>query len=351
MIVTVILFVLIFGLIVISHELGHFLLAKKNGIRVVEFAVGMGPTLFHFQKGETKYSLKALPIGGACIFDGEDGVSAQDGVVDERSFMSASVGARISSVVAGPLFNFILAFVLALFVVAFTGSDRAVVQTVAPGSAAEAAGIQSGDRITRINKERIHVGRQVILISMLNKGEELEVEYVRNGEKNSTRVTPVYSEEDGRYYMGFVGVSEYFKCNALEVFQYSFYELEYWVRTTFKSLGMLFTGQVTKDDVAGPVGIAQLVGDTYEEVKPYGIGSVIFSMMNIAILLSVNLGILNLLPIPALDGGRLVFLLIELIRGKPVSPEKEGMVHLAGMVALMLLMVFVLFNDISRLFS
>lgn len=351
MIVTVILFVLIFGLIVISHELGHFLLAKKNGIRVVEFAVGMGPTLFHFQKGETKYSLKVLPIGGACIFDGEDGVSAQDGVVDERSFMSASVGARISSVVAGPLFNFILAFVLALFVVAFTGSDRAVVQTVAPGSAAEAAGIQSGDRITRINKERIHVGRQVILISMLNKGEELEVEYVRNGEKNSTRVTPVYSEEDGRYYMGFVGVSEYFKCNALEVFQYSFYELEYWVRTTFKSLGMLFTGQVTKDDVAGPVGIAQLVGDTYEEVKPYGIGSVIFSMMNIAILLSVNLGILNLLPIPALDGGRLVFLLIELIRGKPVSPEKEGMVHLAGMVALMLLMVFVLFNDISRLFS
>lgn len=351
MIVTVILFVLIFGLIVISHELGHFLLAKKNGIRVVEFAVGMGPTLFHFQKGETKYSLKALPIGGACIFDGEDGVSAQDGVVDERSFMSASVGARISSVVAGPLFNFILAFVLALFVVAFTGSDRAVVQMVAPGSAAEAAGIQSGDRITRINKERIHVGRQVILISMLNKGEELEVEYVRNGEKNSTRVTPVYSEEDGRYYMGFVGVSEYFKCNALEVFQYSFYELEYWVRTTFKSLGMLFTGQVTKDDVAGPVGIAQLVGDTYEEVKPYGIGSVIFSMMNIAILLSVNLGILNLLPIPALDGGRLVFLLIELIRGKPVSPEKEGMVHLAGMVALMLLMVFVLFNDISRLFS
>lgn len=351
MIVTIILFVLIFGLIVISHELGHFLLAKKNGIRVVEFAVGMGPTLFHFQKGETKYSLKALPIGGACIFDGEDGVSAQDGVVDERSFMSASVGARISSVVAGPLFNFILAFVLALFVVAFTGSDRAVVQTVAPGSAAEAAGIQSGDQITRINKERIHVGRQVILISMLNKGEELEVEYVRNGEKNSTRVTPVYSEEDGRYYMGFIGVSEYFKCNALEVFQYSFYELEYWVRTTFKSLGMLFTGQVTKDDVAGPVGIAQLVGDTYEEVKPYGIGSVIFSMMNIAILLSVNLGILNLLPIPALDGGRLVFLLIELIRGKPVSPEKEGMVHLAGMVALMLLMVFVLFNDISRLFS
>lgn len=114
---------------------------------------------------------------------------------------------------------------------------------------------------------------------------------------------------------------------------------------------MLFTGQVTKDDMAGPVGIAQIVGETYEEVKPYGISSVVFSMMNIAILLSVNLGILNLLPFPALDGGRLVFLLIEAIRGKPVPPEKEGIVHLAGMAALMILMVFVLFNDISRLFS
>lgn len=351
MIVTIIFFVLIFGLIVISHELGHFLLAKRNGIRVVEFAVGMGPTLFHFQKGETKYSLKLLPIGGACIFDGEDGVATEAGEGDEGSFMSASVGARISSVAAGPIFNFILAFVLALIVVAFTGSDRPVIQNVAQNSAAEAAGLQSGDIITRINREKIHVGRQVILISMLNDGEKLEVEYVRDGQKYRTTVNPTYSEEDGRYYMGVVGVSEYFKCNALEVFTYSYYELEYWVRATFKSLGMLFSGQVTSDDVAGPVGIAQLVGDTYEEVKPYGISSVIFSMMNIAILLSVNLGILNLLPIPALDGGRLVFLFIELIRGKPVSPEKEGMVHLAGMVALMLLMVFVLFNDISRLIS
>lgn len=351
MIVSIISFILIFGLIVISHELGHFLLAKKNGIRVLEFAVGMGPTMFHFQKGETKYSLKLLPIGGACIFDGEDGITAQDGTVDEGSFMSASVWARISSVVAGPIFNFILAFVLALIVVAFTGSDRPVVQNITPGSAAEAAGMQSGDLITKIGKERIHVGRQVILISALNKGEELPIEFMRDGESHSVTVTPVYDETDGRYYIGFAGVSEVFKCNAVEVFQYAYYEMEYWVRATFKSLGMLFTGQVTKDDVAGPVGIAQLVGDTYEDMKPYGMSSVIFSMMNIAILLSVNLGILNLLPIPALDGGRLVFLLIEAIRGKPVAPEKEGMVHLAGMVVLMLLMVFVLFNDISRLIS
>ncbi len=351
MIVTIIFFILIFGLIVISHEFGHFLLAKKNGIRVVEFAVGMGPTLFRFQKGETVYSLKALPLGGACMFDGEDGLSTKEGETDEGSFLSASVGARISAVVAGPVFNFLLAFILALIVVAFTGSDRPVIQNVVAGSAAEEAGLQSGDRITKINGERIHLGRQVSLISALNKGEELEIYFVRGGESQRVTITPRYDETEGRYYIGLMGVSEYFKCNALEVFQYSFYELEYWVGTTFKSLGMIFTGQVTKDDVAGPVGIAQMVGDTYEQVKPYGISSVIFSMMNIAILLSVNLGILNLLPIPALDGGRLVFLIIEAVRGKPIPPEKEGMVHLAGMAALMILMVFILFNDISRLFS
>ncbi len=351
MAVSIILFVLIFGLVVISHEFGHFLLAKKNGIRVVEFAVGMGPTLFHFKKGETVYSLKILPIGGACMFDGEDGVGAKDGKPDEGSFLAASVWARISAVVAGPLFNLILAYVFSLIVVAFTGSNRPVIQSVMPGGAAETAGLESGDRITKINGERIHLGQQVTLLSWLNKGEDLTVEFVRDGEKGSVVVSPVYDSEAGRYYMGFMGVSEYFRCNALEVFQYGFYELEYWVGSTFKSLGMLFTGQVTREDVAGPVGIAQLVGETYQTEKEYGIGYVILSMMNITILLSVNLGILNLLPVPALDGGRLVFLLIEAVRGKPVSPEKEGMVHLAGMAVLMLLMVFVLFNDISRLFS
>ena len=175
MIVTIIFFILIFGLIVISHEFGHFLLAKKNGIRVVEFAVGMGPTLFRFQKGETVYSLKALPLGGACMFDGEDGLSTKEGETDEGSFLSASVGARISAVVAGPVFNFLLAFILALIVVAFTGSDRPVIQNVVAGSAAEEAGLQSDDRITKINGERIHLGRQVSLISALNKGEELEM--------------------------------------------------------------------------------------------------------------------------------------------------------------------------------
>ncbi len=348
---TVILFLLIFGVVVISHEFGHFLIGKRNGIRVVEFAIGMGPTLFSFTKGETKYSLKLLPIGGACMFDGEDGVAAEDGVQDEHSFLSANVWARIATVSAGPLFNFLLAFVFSLIIVAFTGTDRPIVQQFMEDSAAEEAGLQVGDEIVNINGERIHLYREVSLISALNKGQTMDIVVKRNGEKQEITLVPKYSEEDGRYYIGLVGAGEYMKCNPVQVFQYGWYEVKYWVKATYKSLLMLLQGQATKDDVSGPIGIAQFVGDTYEEVKPYGISSVIFTMMNIVILLSVNLGIMNLLPLPALDGGRLVFMFIEVIRGKPVSPGKEGMVHFAGLVVFMILMVFIMYNDIARIFQ
>lgn len=342
-VITILLFLLIFGFIVISHELGHFLLAKKNGIRVVEFAIGMGPNLFSYTKGDTKYSLKALPIGGACIFDGEDG-NAENG-----SFQSASVWARISAVVAGPLFNLILALFLSLIVVAYRGVDLPVIQEVTENSAAEEAGLQAGDKVTKINNSKIRFYSQINFMSQINKGEALQIEFERDGVKNEVNLTPRFSETDNRYYIGLYGQGEWIKCNPIQLFQYGYYEMEDVVRMTFMSLGMLVRGEVKKDDLAGPVGMAQIVGETYQQAAPYGAGSVALSMMNIAILLSVNLGILNLLPFPALDGGRLVFLLLEAVRGKPVAPEKEGMVHLAGMVALMLLMVFVLFNDIQRL--
>lgn len=285
------------------------------------------------------------------MFDGEDGVAAEDGVQDEHSFLSANVWARIATVFAGPLFNFLLAFVFSLIIVAFTGTDRPIVQQFMEDSAAEEAGLQVGDEIVNINGERIHLYREVSLISALNKGQTMDIVVKRNGEKQEITLVPKYSEEDGRYYIGLVGAGEYMKCNPVQVFQYGWYEVKYWVKATYKSLLMLLQGQATKDDVSGPIGIAQFVGDTYEEVKPYGISSVIFTMMNIVILLSVNLGIMNLLPLPALDGGRLVFMFIEVIRGKPVSPEKEGMVHFAGLVVFMILMVFIMYNDIARIFQ
>ena len=348
-IMTIILFIIIFGIVVISHEFGHFLIGKKNGIRVVEFAIGMGPDIFSFQRGETKYSLKLLPIGGACMFDGEDGVAAENGEKDEHTFLAANVWARIATIFAGPFFNFLTAFLFALILVAFTGADRPVIQEIMENSAAQEAGIMAGDEILKINNERIHVYREVNLISMLNRGETLTIRIKRGEQIHDVTLTPQYSEEDDRYYIGLSGGGEYIKCNPAQVFQYSFYGIRYWVKSTYKSLLMLVQGQVTKDDVSGPIGIAQMVGVNYEVAKTYGVSTVIFTMMEFIILLSVNLAILNLLPIPALDGGRLVFLILEVFRGKPVPPEKEGMVHFAGLVVLMVLMVFIMYNDIMKL--
>jgi regulator of sigma E protease len=356
---TIILFLIIFGVVVISHEFGHFLIGRKNGIRVLEFSVGMGPTLLSFRRGGVKYSLKLLPIGGACMFDGEDGVAAEDknnicndieDKAEGTTFTEAGVWARIATVFAGPFFNFILAFLVALVVTAFTGADLPIIGSVMEDSAAYEAGLQEGDVITRIGHEPIHFYREISMISSLNKGETLEIQYKRDGQKGVATVTPKYSETDQRYYMGIVNGNNYIKCNALQVFQYGFYEVEYWVKLTYKSLGMMFTGQVTRDDVSGPIGIAQFVGESYDQAEEnYGTSSAILTMLEIIILLSVNLGILNLLPFPALDGGRLLFMLIEVVRGKPVPPEKEGMVHFAGLVVLMILMVFVMYNDIMKL--
>lgn len=373
---TIILFILVFGLIVISHEFGHFLLAKLNGIHVVEFAVGMGPKLLSFKKNGTVYALRLLPIGGACMFEGEDGKENEKEEIKEDikksivsrdqeseepvvriekekggSFNDAPVWARIFSVVAGPVFNFILAYLLALFVVWFSGSDKPVINDVMQGYPAQEAGIQSGDIIKKMNGEKIYLSREIYINTYLNQEKEMTITYERDGKENTVSVTPKFNKEENRYLIGFQGYGEYIDCKNLSIFKSAYYEIRYSLKATVKSLGMLVSGRASKDDISGPIGIAQVIGEVSEAAKPYGVLVVVLNMMNIALLLSVNLGVLNLLPLPALDGGRLVFLLIEAVRGKPVPPEKEGMVHFAGFVALMILMVFVMFNDIMRLFA
>lgn len=347
---TVILFILIFGVVVLSHEFGHFLLAKMNGIHVVEFSVGMGPKLLSFTRKETTYALRLLPIGGACMFEGEDGLETENGG-GEGSFTKASVWARIATVIAGPVFNFILAFIVSVIVVSLSPTDEPILTGVTEGGAAESVGLQEGDRIVSINGEKTNLFREVSLLAMLNKGDPMEIVYERDGARNTVTLTPTYSEEDGRYYMGiYSGVYE--QAEGLSIFKDAWYEIRYSVNSTYKSLGLLLTGQFNRQDVAGPVGIAvNVVGKTYDTAKDYGVQAVVLSMLNIVLLLSVNLGILNLLPIPALDGGRLVFLLIELIRGKPIPPEKEGIVHFVGLVFFMVLMVVVLFNDLANIFG
>lgn len=345
------LFVIIFGVVVISHEFGHFIVARINGIRVVEFSVGMGPVLLEKKGKETRYTLRLLPIGGACMFEGEDGLAVKEGEVSENSFLHASVWARIATVAAGPIFNFFLGIVVALIMVSMCHISLPVLTDVAENGPAYNAGLQKGDKILSLNKDRILLGDEILLFNRVNNGKPVHVTFLRNGEKMECDLIPEYDQASGGYLLG-IYLGEGAQEEGIARFKYGFYEIRFCAKQVWQSLGLMVRGQVKKEEVSGPVGIAvNVVGKTYDAAKEYGWETILINMLNITMLLTINLGILNLLPIPALDGGRLVFLLVEAIRGKPIPPEKEGIVHFMGLVFFMILMVIVLFNDLQNIFG
>ena len=340
----IILAIIIFSFIVFFHELGHFLLAKKNGIDVQEFAIGMGPTLYAREYKGTRYGIRVLPIGGFCAMGEDDEATDSPG-----NFNNKSVWARISVIAAGPIFNFILAFILASILTGMVGYDKPEPGAVEEGYPAKEAGIQAGDTIVKMGEKRIHIFREISIYNQFHQGEEVEVTYRRGNDEKTVVLQPKKDEESGYYRLG-ISSTGYTKANVLTAMQYGVYEVKYLIDVTLGSLKMLVTGQVGMDQMAGPVGMVDVVGSTYEQSKSYGSFVVLAELMNLAILLTANLGVMNLLPLPALDGGRLVFLFVEAIRRKRVPPEKEGYVHLVGIVLLMVLMVFVMYNDIRRIF-
>lgn len=342
----IVLAVLMFSLIVLIHEFGHFIFAKMHGITVNEFALGMGPKIVGVKKGETEYVWRALPFGGACVMLGEDGDAGDE---TQGSFTSKSVWARMSVILAGPLFNFILAFVFAMFILGNIGFSTGKISSVEEGSPAAEAGLAADDVIVRIDNTNIHMFKELSMYMYLNPGQEYEVTYERDGQKNTVKIMPFYDEELGTYRIG-IGSSPYQKASVTDMFKYAFYEVKYNINVVIKSLGMLFSGRVSKDDVAGPVGMVSMIGENYNEAKNYGVMSVLLTMAQLIVILSANLGVMNLLPIPALDGGRLLFLIIEAVRRKPLDRNKEGFVNFIGFALLMIIMVLVLFNDISKLF-
>lgn len=360
---------IVFSLIIIIHELGHFLLARKNGVTVTEFSVGMGPRIFTFVKTDkgmtakffastdtcmnredwmdhTKYSLKILPLGGSCMMLGED-----EDVKDVNAFNNKSVWARISVIFAGPFFNFILAFVCALFIIGKVGYDKPTVNVVAENFYTDGQGIQEGDVVKEINGSKIRVSREVSYYLAFNgcPGDSFTAKVERDG-KLMIVTSPYYKNSKGVVTLPFDVNYGRVSVGPLKTIKYSAYEVKLWIEVTIKSVGKMITGKVSKDEISGPVGIVDMIGNSYKESKSEGVRAVILNMLYITILLSANLGVMNLLPLPALDGGRLVFLFIEAIRGKAIDREKEGMVHLIGLVALMLLMAFVMVNDFSRIF-
>lgn len=348
---SVIVAILVFGLIVLIHELGHFLFAKLNGIAVVEFSIGMGPRLFHFKKGETIYSIKLLPLGGSCMMLGEDEEDP-----DDRAFQNKSIPARMSVIAAGPVFNFILAFLLALILVGMSGYNTTMIKEVAKDSPAYEAGIRSGDKLLSVNGENVALYQDYILFKVLKPDEAMNtVEFSRTNletgavERRTVSVKPEYSAEDNKYLIGISIIPFHNPVkNAGELIKYGFLEMKYDVKVTVKSLGMLLSGKASVNDLSGPVGIVVMLDDTVKAGLTVSLTAAFLNVLSLCILLSANLGIMNLLPIPALDGGRLLFLIIEAIRGKRMDPEKEGLVNMISMMALMALMVFVIFNDINR---
>ena len=362
----ILLAIVLFSVIVIIHEFGHFLFAKLNGIEVFEFSLGMGPKLVSKQIGKTLYCIKLFPLGGSCMM-GEDeleekpseeaivGDNAEDSVdegIERRigNFNEKSVGARMSVIVGGPLFNFLLAWICAVVMVIWVGVDTSEIGAVVDESPAQEAGLQAGDEITEMNGRNVHLFREILAYNQFNPGETVTVEYSRDGEKNEVVIEPVLNKETGGYFIG-ISASPYEKTNVIESLQYGVYTVRYWIYTVLDSLKMMVTGHVSMNDIAGPVGIVNIVGDTYQQSAKVGWDMVVLNMLNLTVLLSANLGVMNLLPFPALDGGRLVFLILEAIRGKRISPEREGMFHFIGFATLMVLMVVVLFNDVLRIFQ
>ena len=345
----VIIAIIIFGLIIFIHELGHFAAARLNGIKVHEFSLGLGPTIVGKEFKGTIFSLKLLPLGGACMM-GEDDID-DDSL---GSFNSKSVWRRFTVIVAGSFMNLLLALILSSIMMGWTGFTPPVIGSVGPDSPAAIEGMEVGDEITRMNGRRVRTFDDIFLFSLMNlHGDPMEVVFLRDGQSHAVTIQPVSVTQGGmtRYIIG-VGQSDLRTYpDFIGSIGYGAHNVQFWIQRTIQTVRMLIVGDIGIDGVAGPVGIVQMVDDAYQATVEHGMSAVVLSLMWITFLLSANIGVLNLLPLPALDGGRLVFIFLEMIRGKRVPPEKEGVVHFVGIVLLLALMAYIMFNDIRRIFT
>ena len=333
---TIIASVIMFGILIFAHEFGHFIVAKWARISVLEFAIGFGKELIGWQKGETRFTLRVIPLGGFCRLLGEDPEESGG----EGSFESRPLGWRFAVISAGSLFNFLLgAILLTLLYFFFLGvpqTGTTQIGEVLPEGRAYEAGLQSGDKILAINGIPVEDWEAVVSKISAHPEEEISLLLERDGREIKFSLMPEVQEGLGR-----IGIAPVFEKYAFFTSIYmGFSYTWFFIQLVFVSLFQMIAGAIPAD-VAGPVGIGAVVGEVMQE----GVSN----LLSLAAIISINLGIINLLPIPALDGSRLVFLALEGIRGKPVDPQKEGFIHFIGFALLMMLMVFIIFQDISRL--
>ncbi len=335
----VILALLLLGVLIIAHEAGHFWAARACGIGVQEFAMGMGPLLLKWKsKKGTQFSLRLLPIGGYCQFYGEDEESP-----DPRAFNRQAVWKRAITVASGPVMNFLVALVVIVLYMSVIGLPAVVPRVAQVEENAQAAGLMQGDELLSVNGEPMTDTQLIAQAIDESGGEEIVLRVMRDGEEVDIRLTPFYDEELGRYRAGFTFAQERVRVPLLQSMPFSVsYNIES-VRLIVETLkNLLFKGEGVSD-VTGPVGTVYVI----QEVTQMG-GLDVY--LELIALISVNLGVMNLLPIPGLDGSRLLFLLVEAVRRKPVRRELEGAIHAAGFILLMGLMVILTYKDIMSFF-
>lgn len=340
--VTVVATVVVFGMLILIHELGHFLMARRAGVRVHEFALGFGPRVLSTRRGPTMYSLRAVPLGGfvrmAGMHPGEEDWAA---IPARERFLDQPIGTRAAIIAAGPAMNILLAVLLFALVFAAVGLEEPTLEVarVVPGMPAQEAGLQPGDEITAVAGQPVNSWEQLARGIQSRPGEPTELEIRRDGSRLTITVTPV--EQSPGY--GVIGIEPVMITKRTPPLQ-AIGEGMVWtgrvIVSFFDGLARMFAGQGGAD-IIGPVGIGQHIG----EATRMGLANV----MLLAAVLSANLALINLLPIPALDGSRLVFLAWEWIRGRPVDPDKEGFVHFVGFALLLVLAILITYRDILNL--
>lgn len=336
----------VFGLLIFFHELGHFSVAKLVGMKVYDFAIGMGPKIIGFRRGETYYSIRLLPIGGFVNVAGENGKNDEELENDIRAYYNKPVLHRMSFVVAGPIMNLVLAILLFSATFAFIGVpfvDTSISEVI-PNTPASEAGLKAGDKIISINNNKVSNWIEMVDNIQDKPNQQLTLQIKRGNEIKVFQLTTMADNETGRGQIGIAPTEpKWVKKNIFESLKLGTKRTIEVTVLTFSAIVQLITGKMSaaQGGVAGPVGIVKLIGES----ASYGL----VYLMNLAALISINLGLFNLLPIPALDGSRLVFLTLEGLRGKPISPSKENFVHLLGFALLMLLMVVVTYKDIVQL--
>ena len=353
-ILAIIIAILIFSFLIFIHELGHFIAAKLSGVQVNEFAMFMGPAIVKWQRGETQYSIRCIPLGGYCAMEGEN-----EDTDNPRSFQKAAWWKRLIILVAGSAMNFLAGFLI--FVGLFLPGDQIVEPQIVEFADCcifnHAEGLQEGDIFLELDGEKIYVRGDVGVILDLNPAVEHDVTVLRDGEKltfENLTMGHTHLDEKGNEYMhyGFT-YGHARQANFLEKLRYAWNATVDNIRNVRLSLQMLFSGKASVSDVSGPVGIVNMMTDVATESD--SAKNAFLNLLSFGGMIAVNLAVMNLLPIPALDGGRVVGLLlttgIEAITKKKLNPKYEGYIHAAGMILLLILMALILFKDVFAIFK